>query len=234
MKKIETKLRKILTWKNFGQLRSMIKWDGLEIEDVRSYYSGDDIRHINWKQSAKYNELLVNRFSSMKDSDVHLFFDYNKNWLGYDINKQQKKDKIYELSSEVVILSRRLGCNIYMSFLEQEKLKTYYVWKSFERSYSYINKVDNLLGKVWNKYFSGLEQFLNFQKTLQKKHIIVIFSDFLQLSSAELKTLKVLSIFNEVFLFQVSLGRLEGINYNNFYLKEKNNSWLKLFNTYNI
>jgi uncharacterized protein (DUF58 family) len=42
-----------------------------EFEQINPYVKGDDIRHINWKASAKRQELMVNRFETERSQAVY-------------------------------------------------------------------------------------------------------------------------------------------------------------------
>lgn len=42
-----------------------------EFEQINPYVKGDDIRHINWKASAKRQELMVNRFETERSQSVY-------------------------------------------------------------------------------------------------------------------------------------------------------------------
>jgi uncharacterized protein (DUF58 family) len=51
------------------------KGEGLEFADLRRFYPGDRIRRINWRASARRNELWVNEYHAERNADVVLFLD---------------------------------------------------------------------------------------------------------------------------------------------------------------
>src|SRR4029077_1545292 len=51
------------------------KGEGLEFADLRPFASGDRIRRINWRASARRGELWVNEFHAERNADVILFLD---------------------------------------------------------------------------------------------------------------------------------------------------------------
>jgi len=59
-----------------GQMRSRRRGHGLEFEDLRAYAAGDDIRHIDWKVSARHNQLYTRLFREEKEQLVTLVVDF--------------------------------------------------------------------------------------------------------------------------------------------------------------
>jgi uncharacterized protein (DUF58 family) len=51
------------------------KGDGLEFADLRAFSPGDRVRAINWRASARRDELVVNVFHPERNTDVILFLD---------------------------------------------------------------------------------------------------------------------------------------------------------------
>ncbi len=51
------------------------KGDGLEFADLRMFGPGDRVRSINWRASARRNELVVNERHPERNTDVILFLD---------------------------------------------------------------------------------------------------------------------------------------------------------------
>ncbi len=215
MNKFELKFRKILSWKVFWDFLSFFKWDWIEFDDFRQYVPWDDIRAINWKLSWKYDELFVNLFKQQKDADIYIFFDINKNWLGHNWN-YYVKDKIFEMFSELVLFAKKYKANIIWTYNEKDKIKHYYIWKNFQNAYSFIKRTEKQLNNRSFYYYSWLSNFLDHQKKITKKRIIVIFSDFLAISEYEKKLIKQLQKHNEVLLFRFDLSDYQWINYNKF------------------
>ena len=46
-----------------------------EFEQIKEYVMGDDLRHINWKASAKKQHLMVNHYQEEKAQNVYLLID---------------------------------------------------------------------------------------------------------------------------------------------------------------
>jgi len=59
-----------------GQIRGRKRGQGLEFEDLREYASGDDVRHIDWKVSARHNQLFTRLYREEKEQRVTLVIDF--------------------------------------------------------------------------------------------------------------------------------------------------------------
>src|SRR5690554_7642890 len=47
----------------------------MEFEQIKDYTQGDDVRNINWKATAKRNELMVNQYQDEKSQPVYCAID---------------------------------------------------------------------------------------------------------------------------------------------------------------
>ena len=55
-----------------GQYRSRFRGQGMQVKDFRTYQRGDDIRHIDWRQSARSREKMVKIFE--EDRGLQIVF----------------------------------------------------------------------------------------------------------------------------------------------------------------
>ncbi len=58
-----------------GDRVARVRGDGIEFADLRPFVSGDRVRRINWRASARRGELYVNERHPERNSDVVLFLD---------------------------------------------------------------------------------------------------------------------------------------------------------------
>ncbi|GGI57202.1 DUF58 domain-containing protein [Winogradskyella haliclonae] len=101
----------------------------MEFEQIKDYVMGDDIRNINWKATAKRNQLMVNQFQDERSQPIYSVIDKGRamkmpfkglNLLDYAINatlvisnvalKKQDKAGMFTFSRKVenrVIAERR-------------------------------------------------------------------------------------------------------------------------------
>lgn len=74
------KLKKLIGSHGYGRFQSFLRGSGMNWQGVRRYESTDDFRTVNWKVSAKHDQLFTNTFIQEKDSVIHVFLDTNINW----------------------------------------------------------------------------------------------------------------------------------------------------------
>ena len=73
IKSAELRPRHLGSWS--GVIRSRTLGPGTEFYSMRGYVAGDDPKRINWKASAKYNELVVNETEAERVTDVMVVLD---------------------------------------------------------------------------------------------------------------------------------------------------------------
>jgi uncharacterized protein (DUF58 family) len=72
---IEINTRKVVDDVMSGNYRSHFKGHGVQFSEHRLYVAGDDVRHIDWKVSARTRDLLVKKFEEERQLTVFLVVD---------------------------------------------------------------------------------------------------------------------------------------------------------------
>ena len=72
---IEITTRKMVDDVMSGQYRSHFKGHGVQFSEHRQYMAGDDIRHIDWKVSARTREPLIKKYEEERELTVFLVVD---------------------------------------------------------------------------------------------------------------------------------------------------------------
>jgi uncharacterized protein (DUF58 family) len=75
VKNIEITTRRMVDDVMSGQYRTHFKGHGVQFSEHRVYIPGDDIRHIDWKVSARTREPLVKKFEEERELTVFLVVD---------------------------------------------------------------------------------------------------------------------------------------------------------------
>ena len=163
------------------------------MEDIRVYQPGDDVKNINWKLTAKTGKLHVNVFRTTKDVDFHIFLDLNINWYQLYQGKKISETVAYDLQ------------NIYQWFRKKKASIKIFWSRSDKLEVLRVKKVGELLYPIFSfspsaKYSSGIKQFLKYELGIKKRHVILIISDLLFLDNEDVKILRALSKFSEVFV----------------------------------
>lgn len=64
-----------------GDIRSAFKGRGMELEEVRSYNFGDDVRDIDWRVTARKGSPYTKIFNEEKDREVYVWVDLSASML---------------------------------------------------------------------------------------------------------------------------------------------------------
>lgn len=85
-------------------------------KEVREYRTGDSLKRIHWKISAKHNELYVKNYDTISGIDAALFIDMNKNNYYYD-NNGIIEENIVDISVSIIkhLIINEIKLNIYMN-----------------------------------------------------------------------------------------------------------------------
>ncbi len=171
----------------------------MEFEQIKEYVSGDDLRTINWKATAKKNQLMVNQFQDEKSQNVYMVIDKGRvmkmpfeglSLLDYAINstlvlsnvilKKQDKAGMFTFSKKVenrVPAERRSGQMT--KILESlYNVSTDFFESDYGRLYADIKKniTQRSLLLLYTNFetLDGLNRQLPYLKGMAKSHLLVV------------------------------------------------------------
>ena len=171
----------------------------LEFEQIKEYVTGDDVRTINWKTTAKYNRLMVNQYQEEKSQPVYSIIDVSRTMkmpfnglslLDYAINATlafsnialRKNDKAgllsfsKEVSSLVPASNKKTHLNVINEALYN--INTIFLDADFGYLFTQIKrkiKQRSLLLLYTNfEHLSGLKRQLPYLKSIAKSHLLVV------------------------------------------------------------
>jgi uncharacterized protein (DUF58 family) len=171
----------------------------MEFEQIKEYVSGDDIRTVNWKATARKSSMMVNNYTDEKSQQVYCIIDKgrlmkmpfnNLSLLDYAINSTlvlsnvclQKQDRV-----GLITFSNKMGtllaadrkpvqmANILQLLYNQE---TDYLESDYEMLYLQLRsriKQRSLLILFTNfESLSGLKRQLNYLRSIAKHHLLLV------------------------------------------------------------
>lgn len=171
----------------------------MEFEQIKEYIQGDDIRNINWKATAKKNQLMVNQFQDEKSQPVYSIIDKGRvmkmpfnglSLLDYAINATlvisnvalMKQDKAGMMSfsnkieNRVAAERRPSQMNLILETLYN--LKTDFIESDFSRLYADVrrNITQRSLLLLYTNFetLDALHRQLPFLQGLAKNHLLVV------------------------------------------------------------
>ena len=171
----------------------------MEFEQIKEYVTGDDLRTLNWKATAKKNSLMTNQFQDEKSQTIYLIIDKGRvmkmpfdglSLLDYAINsslvlgnvilKKQDKAGLFTFSKKVenrVVAERR--SNQLQKILETlYQIKTDFFESDFSKLYIDIKKniTQRSLLLLYTNFetLDGLNRQLPYLKAIAKNHLLVV------------------------------------------------------------
>jgi len=171
----------------------------MEFEQIKDYVLGDDLRTINWKATAKKNQLMVNQFQDEKSQPVYSIIDKGRimkmpfsglSLLDYAINATlvisnivlKKHDKAGMLSFskriENVIVAQRRSSQMQLILESLYNVKTDFFESDFSRLYANIKRhiTHRSLILMYTNFetLDGLNRQLPYLKAIAKSHLLVV------------------------------------------------------------
>lgn len=171
----------------------------LEFEQIKEYVPGDDVRTINWKTTAKYDQLMVNQYQDEKSQPIYNIIDRGRlmkmpfeglTLLDYAINSTlafsnialKKKDKIG-------LLTFGENCRDFIKASDKKTqlkrvlealygIESNYLVSDFQCLYAQVKRSitqrSMLLIYTNFEHQVSLERQLPYLRALSKKHLVVV------------------------------------------------------------
>ncbi len=175
LKKILIKTKKQVFSEIAGNNPSLLKGDGFEFVELREYTNEDDIRHINWKVTAKLQKPFVKLYAQEKELNIILIPLLSGSV--YFGKEKLKQELIAEISA---ILS-------YSALKNSDRVSAYFYAKELEETIKPTKKifaVNLLVDKILN--YHTLHREIDYQKLtdfllnkIKRKSVIFLIGDFL-------------------------------------------------------
>lgn len=171
----------------------------MEFEQIKEYVQGDDIRTLNWKATAKKNQLMVNQFQDEKSQPVYSVIDKGRvmkmpfeelSLLDYAINatlvisnvvlKKQDKAGMFTFSKKVenIVVAERRTSQMGLILETLYNIQTDFFESDFSRLYGDIkrNITNRSLILLYTNFetLDGLHRQLPYLKGIAKNHLLVV------------------------------------------------------------
>jgi uncharacterized protein (DUF58 family) len=191
----------------------------MEFEQIKEYVSGDDIRTLNWKASARKGGLMINNFMEEKSQQVYCIIDKGRlmkmpfaglTLLDYAINTclvlsnvcLRKQDRVgvitFSNTSDAVLAAdhRPIQAGNILQLLYKQQ--SGFLESDFEILYAQVRskiKHRSLLILFTNfESLSGLNRQIDYLRSLAKNHLLLVVffqnSELEQLSRAPVKKIE--------------------------------------------
>jgi len=171
----------------------------MEFEQIKDYVSGDDIRNINWKATAKRNHLMVNQFQDERSQPIYSVIDKGRSMkmpfeglslLDYAINatlvisnvalKKQDKAGMFTFSRKVEnkVVAERRPSQMNKILETLYNINTDFSESDFSRLYIDIKRSLTQRGLLllYTNFetLDALHRQLPYLKAIAKNHLLVV------------------------------------------------------------
>jgi len=171
----------------------------MEFEQIKEYVQGDDLRTINWKATAKKNQLMVNQYQDEKSQNVYMVIDKGRvmkmpfnglSLLDYAINatlvlsnvilKKQDKAGMFAFSKKVEnrVVAEKRQSQMQLIMENLYNIKTDFFESDFSRLYvdvkKHVNQRSLIMLYTNFETLDGLHRQLPYLKGIAKNHLLVV------------------------------------------------------------
>lgn len=168
VKEIEIKSNKLVSGFLGGEFKTTFKGNGLDFREFKEYESGDELRHIDWRVSAKKNSLYVKKFIEERELTVLLLYDISNSTL-FGTQNQLKRELATEFCASIAFSciknNDKVGLILFSDkveeFIKPQKSKVHAIkllktlvsntYKENNTKITDINKPLELINKLYKK-----------------------------------------------------------------------------------
>lgn len=184
---------------SYGAKKNRRIGHSLEFEQIKGYVSGDDIRSVNWKATAKSNQLMVNQYVEEKSQPIYSIIDKGRTMqlsfdgltlLDYAINatlaisnialRKQDKAGMFTFAAEMEDLIVAEQRNSQMTLISEAlyAIKTNFYESDFSRLYAIVKRkiTQRSLLILYTNFetMDALHRQLPYLRALSKNHLLLV------------------------------------------------------------
>lgn len=190
IKRLELVIKIMINTQIISKYRSVFKGVGLEFEDFRQYAPGDDAERIDWKASARSNQILIKEFKEERNLDVYFLLDVSSTMV-FGSTEQLKMEYASEVVASVGYFISKAGDKIGLLMFNDKVVKTIPTGTGDQQFYTIVRALVN------PKFYGGgydLPYAINFLMNATKRRgLLIIVSDFIGLKEGWDKSIRLAS-----------------------------------------
>jgi len=186
-----------------GEHTSIFSGNGIDFKEIRQYTTNDDIRHINWKNTAKTKQPSVNIYNETKQLNIVLLY-LNSGGLDFG-DKKSKKDIATEVITALSFATISNNDMLTTIFYDESNIKFFKPTKHksiVDINYDVATNIKSL-GKTID--YNHLNWYI--LNKLKKKSLIFIIGDFL-----DFKDFSQISEKHEIYCIVIRDKKEENLN----------------------
>ncbi len=158
-----------------GGYRSRFKGQGVQFSEHRQYTPGDDIRHLDWKVSARSKEPLIKQYEEERELNVFIIADYSAS-IDFGSKSKTKKEIVTELGAMLAYAASNSGDKVGVLFVTDRVRKTIELKKGRNHVLRIIRDLVSFQSEPGG---TGLRKALEeARRVLKHSGIVFVLSDF--------------------------------------------------------
>lgn len=174
VKKLEITTKQLVDGLITGNYHSVFKGQGIEFSESREYRVGDDIRSIDWKVTARFNEPYIKEF--IEERDLHVYFALDLSGSSSFGNNVSKRKKAFELVASLMFAALKNNDNVGL-FLFTDKIETFIpARKGRKHVLKAISTLVRFQPQSTKTDLRGSLEYIS--KVIKKRSIVFVISDF--------------------------------------------------------
>ena len=159
-----------------GQHKSIFRGSGIEFEEVRDYFPGDDVKSIDWKTSARMGRPFVKLYREERDLNIMIFVDLSASGY-FGTNGKLKIETAVEIASVLAFNAIRNNDKIGAILFTDSVEKYIPLGKGTSHVFNVIKEILSFAPQQKGTDIVNAVAF--FQKVCIKKSILFLISDFI-------------------------------------------------------
>lgn len=193
------KVREILE----GEYGSVFKGRSLDFDDLRQYVTGDDVKDIDWKATARSGQVLIKRYVAIRKFNIMLVVDTGRSMAATAPSGECKRDVAVMAAGVIASVAQKHGDLIGMTAGDSQHVQHLPLKTSrphIERILQYIDTATTLDAAP-----SSLDSLLDYiRRSIRRRMMLVIISDTLQFAGTEEHLLRRLGAQHEILFIAVN------------------------------
>jgi uncharacterized protein (DUF58 family) len=175
VKRIEIATRRMMDDFMSGGYKSHFKGQGVQFSEHRQYTPGDDIRHLDWKVSARSREPLIKQYEEERELNVFIIADLSAS-TEFGSKNQAKKDLVAELGAMIAYAASGSGDKVGVLFVTDRVEKVI----PLKKGQNHVRRIiHELLAFPTKPGGTALRQAMEeARRTMKNAGIVFILSDF--------------------------------------------------------
>jgi uncharacterized protein (DUF58 family) len=200
IKKIKLITKRMMHSTLSGDYLSAFKGTGLEFHQIRNYQLGDDVRSIDWKSSAKMNNIMVKEFIEDRERTIVIAMDTSAS-LAYGSDSMLKQETVQDVAAALACIAHENKDNIGLLLFAD----TVHTTLPAKKGHAHVSTI---LEHIYNTPVTGSTNFTALGDYLlkhpQKNMVLVIVSDWLFDDEQPLNNFKTITKLYDVIAVRIS------------------------------